>query len=408
MGAKSSLVLPNAPAYNALPFSHKGQNMTTKNPGVLTKLRCSKLPLYLACPASTQKPEVNFQRRSDPSTLGSAAHDMIKEIVADDMSHLPDVARYAAKWAVEHLYDDLVYLGWAAIKAWDYMKRFTENVVVERFQTKKINKFIQLTGTSDFRAISGELPVILDWKSGRERGIDYLDQLLGYLFMNVNMRRLSFMNDGEVVGKVVIAWLRFGDIEVRNVTKTMLLDFKARVIEAVRRDDFIPGNHCHFCARKTECPARSQLVETARNDLVALEDGDFRAPAAVLADLYPKAKVLQDTLDSYFETLREQLHSGSITSSDGTVLSFKEETRSTIDATKAMPLIERYLGENYLSDIQEIITLSKGKLMKIIGADEPRGEKTAVRKLFLEELDKLGGLRESTAYKITEERKLNG
>jgi len=382
--------------------------MTDPIKEVLLKLRCSKLPMHLACPASTDKPNVLFQRGSKPSSLGNAIHDICKEIVEDDLSIIPDVARYAAKWAVDDLYEDLVYLAWAAVDAWKSLREKVTNVVVEKYATKMINKTIKLTGTADFRGVSGVLPVILDWKSGRLREVDYWDQLMGYLYLHVPMTPLRMKTDSEVVGLVAIAWLRFGDVEVREVTKAMLWDFKAKVIKTVRRNDYMPGNHCHFCPKKAECPARSQLVETARNDLISLESQTGSIPSATLADLYPRALLLKDSLDSYFETLREVLNFGSIAGSDGQVLSFTDETRTKLDTAKALPFIKQVLGLDYLSQLEEIISIPKGKLMKIIGAGSPKEERQALRQDFLWKLERAGAIKETIARKITVERNSDG
>ncbi len=96
---------------------------------------------------------------------------------------------------------------------------------------------------------------------------------------------------------------------------------------------------------------------------------------------------------------------GELTNSKGDVLRMNESTRQKIVPERAMGVIEKYAE---MSELSEIMSLPKGKLLKFIGDKFPPDEKSARRAGFLLELQEAGAIQESKAHSIEIERKQDG
>lgn len=368
-------------------------------------LRCSSLPLHFNCGGSTATPKVSIRNETKPATIGSCAHEVARDIVADDMACIPDLYPYAERWGVTAEIDDLKFLAFSTLEAWHNLREMVQVKNLEKYRKKRILKNYYLHGSADFDGETDGLPLVLDWKSGRDDSHDYWPQLMAYLYLLLRQKNLKKFRGSDTVAIIAIGWLRFRRVDSKEVTKDDVLSFKQRLLLLKTQFDHTPGEHCTFCRMKSECPARSTAVMSATNNFIQIRDQRFRLPGEEMANLYGRAVMARDAIDHYFTTLKQMLQvEGQITSSDGCVMRLREDTRQKVIPGKAMPIIKEHLGDEFMEELVDMITIPKGKLLKAVGDHAPKFEKGMVRDSFLAELLAAGAITETTAYSIQQEK----
>jgi hypothetical protein len=270
--------------------------------------------------------------------------------------------------------DELERLYAYGCSAWWHIKRY--------FPSPKLEAKVKgrgIAGHVDVMQIGDDI-VILDWKSNRVKR-DYTAQLTGYAAAAVE--EYGMPESGRVT--VVTVWLRFGEYDIRELSQEDIDRLYAKIDEA-RKDigkRYAPGDACAFCRRQLVCEARHQYLASASATLMPLGSVELRPD--LLPRLYQQAKMLRKALDAYDKALKMHLKEcGSAENGAGLLLELVETRRERIIPQEAWPcLVDAGLSEHELA---YCMTMSKTKIMEIVGSKQKRGEKGKVRAALMEEL----------------------
>jgi len=364
--------------------------------------RVSDLPRILRCPASQQPPAVSIEAESDVARLGTAVHAALARLVSGEFADLDAIADASG---VDR--DDLAPLFFAGKSIWEEYTDAIEVLAVEKeySDTMEGPSDIELVGHPDLvgRTLEDDEPVIVlwDWKSGSPN-LGYFDQLLGYLVL---VETEHAATEGRVYdhAKAIVVWLRDGIVDIRDVDNAMRDEWRERVVYAIEHpDQYGPSAEtCQYCPRRYECPARDGMAQATANALVKANDILALAPAS-LAALKPKADLLKGILKEYDAALKHALEGGPIAIDDDRELYLQERARSNIDLSSGLPAL--LLHCEGIENLAPALKVSKGELMKLVGARAERGEKGKRRAALMEALGKAGAL-SSSSYSVTAERK---
>ena len=388
-------------AYAPPPGSSKVAKALAKKARGRIAIRASALPRIMACPESLTAPDILIETTSPEARMGRAVHAVLADVVRGGLEAVPELEPYAAKHAVTDL-DELRMLSWAGVNAWGALREEIDPQLIEERLEGTVSG-IALSGHADIigQTIDEEtgevLPVVADWKTGYLE-TDYLDQLRAYLSL-----AWSTINRDASAGKAIVIWLRERRLEVVDVTSEDLAAWERDLAARLAHPTFGPGEHCTYCGRALECPARSQIVRSVVADL-----SDGEAPGALtperLAGLYPRVKLVKRALDLYDTALREAVEAaGQLSTGDGRVLTLEDQRRETVlfeRAATALALHLDMLPTDLRAALEDDITVSKKAIEDLAAARADRGLKGKAR------AEVTTMLREDGAMKATEFKRL--
>jgi len=379
----------------------------------VVNVRCSRLPLLFACAQSGRGNPVKIEGYDLPARIGSAVHKALEYYITGQNFQIETIAQIynLDKKSTEEL-RLLFALGRIA---WDEQisRYFGSGVAVEELHETTIETnevTIHLTGTADAAAmtITGEEPQsqILDWKSGHKTDTDYSKQGLGYSYLYSKkhdcMRSIFIFGflrnyDKDIKG------LGFRPEDVLEFNEADFVQFENDLIEIVTAHDppYRPGTHCVYCPRRFECEGyQSQIADNA----LVLPDyergGDeFNAlinnPGVGYA-MYEAAGVIEKKAKLFRENYKALIEAkgGEVDVPCGGSLKLKTINRTKIDGLKAFPVVSKHLKQD---QINSCMTLSKGKMTDIIGAQTETGKGKA-KKAFIAELEAVDAIIPDYSY----------
>jgi hypothetical protein len=345
------------------------------------KMRCSKLPLFFACPSSASEWERPIESTSDAAELGTVVHAVLAAMVRGQEPELTTLARPSGVDVGE--VERLVAYG---KKAWREIGPAIHDPIAEHTFNGGV-----ITGTCDVLSTSGQL-VVLDWKSGQIYR-DHTEQMRGYAYL-----ARGGQTERAFSVKAVIVWLQLGFFEVFDFTETDLNtlpgDIKANVVSIGRK--YSPGADCAFCRGRAECEAKADYERMAAGALATISSEALTRDR--LAALYPQAKLLRSTLDAYDEMLHAALADGPLPLPDGRRIELKSMVRQDILPLEAWPILAAELTQDELAGC---VTIGKGKLMDAIGAKSAKGCKGKDQMRLLSRLKEAGAVNETSFQKLS-------
>lgn len=344
-------------------------------------IRNSSLPMFLDCPSSAAPGAWDYRPESDAAEDGDVVH---AELAAH-VENKPPTRRLLTEEQ-----ERLVSYG---LRAWSQ--------ILDQFPLARAEVRLE-NGTADVLSVVHDGPGyihslgVLDWKSGRVRRQPRA-QVMGYARDAV--AKFGWPATGYVTTAVV--WLRFGEIDVKNVYPADIEAFTKEIAEKEKRigRDYAPGECCTFCPRQLQCPARREMIAQAGTAIVG-RVSDSELTADVLANLYPKAKVLRRALDEYDKQLRASLQVAPIPTTDGRELRLADVVRKDIDARKAWPVLERAgFTEDEISGALSVSNEEVSRVVKSKAAPRRKGADVAA---LWDALRDAGAITETTHQKIEE------
>ena len=362
-------------------------------------LRCSSLPMYLACAHSQDEEPLQIEAYNAASDLGTAVHDAMRSIVKG----LPvDVQVLALRHGVDA--KDLGPLVAFGYKAWNGGEDqeplrdaypLPETEVTVEVQLERL----RLTGHIDLLSVIGVQGRLLDWKSGRKESSDYYAQLLGYAVCLLLGRGLA-----EVVATVV--WLRSQTVETYRFTRDEAYAFVDRLVTHRRNGRYRHGEHCGYCPRSHDCEA---LVAIARRDAAIFSEADVEqlvreaAPEA-LVDGRRRLKVIEAFSKSYEDALRRRIRAeGPLDAGDGKMLALVEENgKREIHAAKAWPVVQPLLEDMSEEQLNGVLTISAASLDEVVAKRAGKGKGAAAKRALRAELEVAEALTQGTVQKLKE------
>lgn len=363
-------------------------------------IRCSHLPRIFACPASAKAPEIPIGGgdAGGPADLGSAVHAVMADYITGDLPLQEyDLSTYQRRFSLAEI-DDLRWLSWRAKRMWDELAEELKVVSVEHQMRWELpdglapGMGVIIQGTADLvLEVYAEEPVlaILDWKTGHVDR-DYANQAMGYLWLAY--RFVRDIRPGQrypALGKIITAWVRSGEIDVRYVTADDMLKWELLLHQRLCGITYAPGECCEFCPLKRECSAKQQLVRATMNEMAPFAGNEPISPEKIVS-LYPRSKLLEKALKNYKSLLREMVkESGSVSLGDGRELYLDDRSRDTIYYIQGMEAIAEAVGKTVPevnADLQDIITVKKKGLLDYVAKPAPKKEKGKAREDLMEAL----------------------
>lgn len=379
-------------------------------------IRASSLPRIMACPASMQVPEIVISTSSPVADMGTAVHAVMADIITQRLDSVPDLESYITRYDVDR--DELRFLAWRGFNIWTQFRDRLEpeSVKCEEEHTWDVSfrDRVRLSGHIDVYAkmTDSDTIVVIDWKSGyNER--NYVDQLMGYAYLIWPCFPPPVTCSESFKIKIITAWMRSGKWDVLDVSSKDLDTFEKRLRGALLNTEraYSPNDeHCVYCPRALECPARAQLIQSAAHSLTLMGDGDTTAltDRQKLAMVYDQSKMLERALELYGTALRTTIQdNGPLELSDGRVLTLQSNTRDTIhfeDAT--VSVLTEYLGVSSALGVMEelgpgAVTVKKKALLDAVSKIAPRGSKSDAKKRVLEDLNSAGCVTTTKFIKLT-------
>lgn len=345
-------------------------------------MHISQLPLLFSCPSSALPTDHPYDPGSEAADLGHAVHEGLADVV---MSRDPDLDAIAQRYGVPR--GDVNALVGAGRVAWGEVSSAFHNVRAEMHLEARG----KLRGRTDVLGLSEERIAVLDWKTSRERS-DVRPQLRGYAACAADMFGMPMTGHIDVY----TVWLRLMEIDHMSVTDGDLTAFWEQYGYAERSvgNQYGPGEACTYCRRQLVCDARTELVQSSVRAFgpMASDDPGVMSPA-LLAGLYPRARMLQRALDQYREALRMQLRSGPMPDGNGNTLELGEVKRTKVDARRAWPILVREGFDD--DDIAACISMSTSALMDVAAAKAVRGQKGKAKAALREMLEAAGAVNET-------------
>lgn len=373
----------------------------------------SAVPLVEKCRAALELTEVMLDTSGPAAAVGSAVHDIARDIVVGKLSEAPEPAPYLAQHGLgDEFADDLKYLGIFAWQAWGQLKKYFENPQVEiplRYTAKQGRNAVTFSGKADVLEIWEDRATVLDWKSGRKED-DYLGQLKTYAVMAAAQdKRIKTVT-------AIIVWLRSQSVVTVTFTRKELREWLAEFLKRYSWWDgrtYGPGDHCAFCKRRIDCPGR---LETIRHGVVALsgdvprllrdESGNL-LPADMIYSAYQQAKLLEQAIKEFKSQLSQELGQAGplpIPQKEGYALDLIErQGKASLDMAKAWPVITEELTRE---ELRGIIDIPLTKLKDAVAAKAERGQKKARIDALMERLD--GAIVRAPSVRYPAEVKIEG
>ncbi len=357
----------------------------------MPQVRPSRLPLAHECPSSLLPACHPVSSGSVASDVGQALHYAAGALV---LGKPFDVAAIAKSFSVDR--DELGILMFQAARAWSYMRIYFANPRVEY----PLRSELLGGGTVDVLHHDGDTAAINDWKSGRVQR-NYRWQLWGYAY---DVREtLGMPRSGRI--ESALTWVRSGDIEQHGFTEAELdaMADQHRALESGIGKVYSPGEHCGFCPRRHECGAYADALRTTTAVLAPAGDATGMT-AEQLAQLYPRAKLLEKALETYNQLLKAALSDGTrLPIGDGRVLHLTEVRRTKLDPSRTLAAL-RAAGWSE-ADIDACLDVSKSRVEEIAEAAgramKARGAIKAERERVLKQLEDAGAVSQTIQQRLT-------
>jgi len=353
-------------------------------------IRCSALPRIFACPASAETPEIVIDQSSPDAQLGTAAHKVLARIVREELNIVP-YEMFGEFPSVDH--DQLKMLCWNGLKIWKQIREQMPEPIVEQFYSGTI--FVSLTSndtnikdTPDIVSHHNHQVIILDWKSSESSNAYH--QLMGYLHLAAGGIKFE-------KAKLITVWLREGILDVIEVPFMELYEWFEKLQDTILHSStYGAGAYCRYCPQRLDCPARNKMLQ---NTALVLADTDRQLVPAEMAELWPKAKQLEQALGQYKDQMRELLEGGALPMGNGMQLALEDCKREKLSPTVVTKAVYES-GKLTEDEMLETFTVNKKRLLDAIAGKAERGQKGKVRQEFMEYLRDVG------AVEVTEFKKI--
>jgi hypothetical protein len=339
------------------------------------KLRCSALPLAFLCPGSVREPTLKIDPHNEAGAVGTTVHRMLQAMVE---GRNPMVADQSTEERI------LYYSG---LKVWEQVSASFPDPVCEQpleceLVTPDGTEF-ELTGHPDVWSDAGNG---LDWKTSR-LDHNYGPQMYGYITVMLLLeRRLP-------AASFTIAWLRTGDIERYSMTRDALPEFLTELYKVVDWDGtFRPGDHCTYCPRAHECPAREAMVRanvvaftTAAEEPAELSKWTPERIVSSLALADHVAKVAA----AFRVAVKNHVTRVGDVETDAHRITLDVSNKRHCDPLKAWEILEHSLTQEQLADA---ITVSLAKAEEAIRQNAPPRKGAQAIREFQAKLDDAGAV----------------
>lgn len=354
----------------------------------MISIRCSRLPLALACPPSQDVDGVRVAGYGDDdgaANCGSAVHEILAAAIPAG-GYRTDNDDAALNWGADVA--EVRRLAAWAWSQWEMLAQHFPDPQTEVHMWHEIGD-TWLDGHADVLSVHDGQVRVLDFKTGRV-DTDCDDQLRGYAYLASKKYPL--------IGEVYAAVLRVRDqtVDGRVYTREFLEEWWARSRDRlVATDLFNPGNHCRHCPRQLECQSRKSLI---RQSVEVLADGDVGSPESVSA-VYDAVITLEHACKQARTSLRLLCAEvgGVLPIEGGRQLQLEQHQQRRLDPGISLPILAEYIPEDRLVGC---LSVSKRKVEHELRNNANRKKKAAAVRELMDRLDMAGALLTTTTERL--------
>lgn len=354
----------------------------------MIKLRCSDLPLAMACPAAVLDGGLRVDPVNPAAAVGSAAHDALRALVEQGAIEWERIGEIAANHGAD--VEEVRMLCAQGTRAWREIGGYFRSPETEVALAATLgNGRVRLTGHLDVSALEG---AVADWKCGRVDA-SYREQLLAYA-------ALRLLDDPELrEAHAFVVWVREGEVERHDLRRADLAAWEERIVAALSEWDgeYHPGPQCRHCPRAHDCPAATAL---ARRDVAVVagfcEPVDLsQLDAEALLDLHERTARVGDMSDRLKAALKAEVSArDGLVAAKGRSLIIETIAKREIDPLAAWPVLEAAgFGD---TDFAACMTLGVGKVESRVAEKAGRGKGAGAVRALGEQLEAAGALRRKT------------
>jgi hypothetical protein len=349
--------------------------------GRMITVRPSKIPLLILCPPS-HAAGMCIDGDNQPARAGTAAH---KGGAQYAITGLHDSVQQLAD---EHGVEDVEDLGLLLAFVRQAVESLRENFpspIVETKLAVQLADDVLLTGTPDMQSVFPDTVSTADYKSGWKHN-DHYDQLRSYAILGTEVH-------DKPKATVSLVWLRDRKIDTRSITREELKPFKDQIVASARQveaQNYRTGEHCQFCPRSHECPARHALVRQTVRDIAGI-DIDRLLATPNLGEVYAGLKCIEKSCDDFRSALKMAVEQkgGEHVAADGSKFAFTEINKRELDPMKSWPVLSARLSPEAIAGSMKI---SLTKTLDAIGETAGKGMKGTVKEQLVNDLDAAGAI----------------
>jgi hypothetical protein len=355
---------------------------------------------------------------SAPADQGSAAHEVMKQIVDEDARSIDgiDVPEIARRWSADA--DELKIQAFVGLKVWQQLREHlpggqAEVELAESFDLGD-DVTLELTGHLDVVALMrlAAKAKLGDWKFGRVDR-NHSAQVRGYM-------ALVFATYPEVEDvEAFVGWMVGSDpgagpdIETYTMNRDQLWEWLDEVKKRIVDWDGVyhPGEQCTYCPRNHDCPvvtamARrdvlilggAEMAERVKTGLQDLTDGELIA-------LKRRGKVVAKMLEGVDDALRARVEAlgpgGALPDGEGREFRFVESARRVLDPELARDVLAMRLTH------EELVACTKYSLSAAsdaVAARAERGQKKIKIAELVDALEAADAIREEKTKRLMDMR----
>jgi hypothetical protein len=329
---------------------------------------------------------------SEASDLGTEVHRALQGMVERDT------------WDFDALSPGAQPLVAAGFKVWQKLRDcFTDPVCEQPLECQGVtSEGTEWTLTTDGLDVWSDIGQGLDWKSGFADS-DYREQMLGYCAMMLTLNR------DLPEASMTVVWLRTGEIEAYRMTRAQLGPWLERLNAAVDwNGTYVAGDHCHFCSRTHECPARAAMVK--RDVAPFLLDGDGYVDVSIeqlnspqKVELLRKATAVAALAGDVRDAIKSYVRLHGPIEGETHVVSLETTEKRNLDTLKAWPVLEQLDFDDETT--AGIVSIRLSALEDAVAKAAPkRGGAKAIRELRAK-LDEAGAVTLIPEHRLTVRRK---
>lgn len=358
-------------------------------------LRCSSLPIIMACPGAAVPPEVPVREACEPATVGTVGHMLLEQLPENGRINFEEIPAVAKRYDLNE--DELSVLCALGTSMWRELEGTFSGADTETSLGQELVPGFFLTGHADGLRLYGDVAHGWDWKLGR-KDHDYSQQMMGYcalvLLTYPRLERVSF----------TVLWVRDRDIEGYSMTRDELPGWIRRVVSRVRdwTGQLETGHHCLYCPRYHECTgyqamARAAIQPFANGSIEEMLGSIEQLPGAEQVDLFERAKTVAAIADRLTQTLRREAIKAGVIKGDGVNLVATEQRRRKVDTESAWPVLQDHLTDDELASVVHV-RLSEAE--KIVAKKAGRGKGKAAKEALSEQLDAAGAISYTSTHVV--------
>ncbi len=350
------------------------------------RIRPSNIGIVLKCSQSISD-GILVESDDAAARLGTAVHDWAADLVRGSDPASP--RHYAASLHVDP--DDCSMLCSLLAECWESLRDKFPNPQVE--QTLDDFGELGIGGTLDVNSVVGNQLRVLDWKSGRKSS-DHGDQMRAYGYIGL----LAHPECDSVSATVV--YVRDREAETLHFTRAELDRWYAGCVRRINNSKKVyrAGEHCAYCPRGADCPAKTALLKQAKevseqspDTVSAMSDGDIVRSIISL-------KLLKAFTDGASSLLRgEVIARGGLIDCEEGKAEIRSEDHATVNPQRAWAILEQYLTPESLV---ECVKISKTGITDQIAKTAERGKKAAKIREVMDRLKNAGAIETRTVEKL--------